>query len=142
MLTLDTLVKFAFIPLLSRVKSRTQESRPRPRTQKNPRPRPKTAFPKTDPLEAKDRNARGQGQGPRTRAQGFSKNNFFFRRPQKKKRSKKFLLVIRFGPEAWLRKQQILLQTGLQNISYSLAARKPKLYSSLTNGIQIWVSCQ
>ena len=29
--------------------------------QKNPRPR--TAFPKTDPLEAKDRNARGQGQG-------------------------------------------------------------------------------
>ena len=30
---------------------------------KNPRPRPRTAFPKTDTLEAKDRNARGQGQG-------------------------------------------------------------------------------
>ena len=38
---------------------------------KNPRPR--TAFPRTDPLEAKDRNAQGQGQGPRTQAQVFSK---------------------------------------------------------------------
>ena len=38
-------------------------------TQKNPRPR--TAFPRTEPLEAKDRNA--QGQGPRTQAQAFSK---------------------------------------------------------------------
>ena len=35
---------------------------------KNPRPRPRT-----DPLEAKDRNARGQGQGPRTQPQVFSK---------------------------------------------------------------------
>ena len=35
---------------------------------KNPRPR--TAFPRTEPLEAKDRNARGQG--PRTQAQAFS----------------------------------------------------------------------
>ena len=40
--------------------SRTQGSRPRPRTQKNPRPR--TAFSRTDTLEAKDRNARGQGK--------------------------------------------------------------------------------
>ena len=40
---------------------------------KNPRPRPRTAFPRTDPLEAKDRNARGQGQGPRTQPQVFSK---------------------------------------------------------------------
>ena len=38
---------------------------------KNPRPR--TAFPRTDPLEAKDRNARGQGQGPSTQPQVFSK---------------------------------------------------------------------
>ena len=39
----------------------TQGSKPgpRPTTQYNPRPR-------TDPLEAKDRNVRGQGQGPRT----------------------------------------------------------------------------
>ena len=48
---------------------------------KNPRPRPRTAFPRTDPLEAKDRNARGQGQGPRTQPQVFSK---------KKRSSKKF----------------------------------------------------
>ena len=40
---------------------------------KTPRPRPRTAFPRTDPLEAKDRNARGQGQGPRTQPQGFFK---------------------------------------------------------------------
>ena len=42
----------------------TQGSIPRPRSQKNPRPRPKTDFPRRDPLEAKNRNA--QGQGPRT----------------------------------------------------------------------------
>ena len=41
------------------MESRTQGSRPRPRTQKNPRPR--TAFPRTDTLEAKDRNSGGQG---------------------------------------------------------------------------------
>ena len=52
---------------ISEVESRTQGSRPRPKTQKNPKPR--TAFPRTDPLEAKDRNVRGQG--PRTRAQLF-----------------------------------------------------------------------
>ena len=46
-------------------------SRPRPRTQKNSRPRPRTAFPRTEPLEANDRNARGQG--PRTQAHVFSK---------------------------------------------------------------------
>ena len=38
--------------------SKTQGSRPRT---KNPRPRPRTALTRTDPLEAKDRNARGQG---------------------------------------------------------------------------------
>ena len=38
---------------------------------KNPRPR--TAFPRTEPLEAKDKNARSQGQGPRTQTQAFSK---------------------------------------------------------------------
>ena len=48
---------------------------------KNPRPRPRTALSRTDPLEAKDRNARGQGQESRTQAQVFSKKkglqNFF-----------------------------------------------------------------
>ena len=53
---------------------------------KNPRPRPRTAFPRTDTLEAKDRNARGQG--PRTQAQVLSKKErssqkFFKRSPQK-----------------------------------------------------------
>ena len=38
---------------------------------KNPRPRPRTAFPRTDPLEAKDRNTRGQGS--RKQPQVFSK---------------------------------------------------------------------
>ena len=56
--------------------------------QKNPRPRPRTAFPRTDTLEAKDRNARGQGQEPRTQAQVLSKKKrssqkFFKRSPQK-----------------------------------------------------------
>ena len=54
--------------------------------QKNPRSR--TAFPRTDTLEAKDRNARGQG--PRTQAQVLSKKKkvftkIFRRSPKKKK---------------------------------------------------------
>ena len=48
----------------SDVVSRTRGPRPRPRPQKNSRPWPKTALPKADPIEAKDRNARDQG--PRT----------------------------------------------------------------------------
>ena len=43
-----------------------------------------------------------------------------------------------FGSEVWPKKQQILLQTGLRNESYSLAARQPKLCCSFTKGIQIW----
>ena len=59
---------------------------------KNPRPRPRTAFPRTDPLEAKDRNARSQGQGPRTQAQVLSKKkdlhkNFLGDLQRKNKRS-------------------------------------------------------
>ena len=57
----------------SEVESRTRGSRPsaRSRTQKNPRPKPSTALPRTDLLEAMDKNA--QGQGPRTHAQVFYK---------------------------------------------------------------------
>ena len=44
--------------------SRSQGSRPR--IQKNLRPRPRRHIPATDPLEAKDRNTLGLGQGPRT----------------------------------------------------------------------------
>ena len=77
------------------VESRTQGSRPRPRTQKNPRRRPRTALPRTDPHEAKDRNARGQGQGPRTQAQVLSKKkssskNFFQAISKRKRSSQKF----------------------------------------------------
>ena len=59
---------------------------------KNPRSRP--AFPRTDTLEAKDRNARGQGQGPRTQAQVLfkkkktSSQKFFRRSPQNFNNSK------------------------------------------------------
>ena len=51
-------------------------------TKKNPRPRPRTAFPRTDTLEAKDRNARGQGQEPRTQSASAlqKKKKFFFKR--------------------------------------------------------------
>ena len=57
------------------MESRIQGSRPKAKDTKNPRPR--TAIPRTDPLEAKDRNARGQGQGSRTQVQVFSKKKIF-----------------------------------------------------------------
>ena len=70
-------VKKDFTGLLSEVESRTQGSRPRTE-KKNPRPRPRTALPRTDPLEAKDRNARGQGQGHKRKCfpkkKGLQKN--------------------------------------------------------------------
>ena len=50
------------------MESKTQGSRPT--TQKNPTPR--TAFSRTDSLETKDRNARGQDQALRKQAQVFS----------------------------------------------------------------------
>ena len=57
---------------------------------KNPMPR--TAFPKTDALEAKDRNARGHG--PRTQAQVLSKKKKVFTKILKKKRKKKVFTKI------------------------------------------------
>ena len=66
-----------------------------------PRPRPRTAFPRTDTLEAKDRNARGQGQecsrprprtkdtsgkcSPKKKKKKRSSQKFFRRSPKKKK---------------------------------------------------------
>ena len=58
--------------LLPEVESRTEGSRQR--TQKNPRPR--TAPPRTDTLEAKDRNARGQGPGTQTQVFSIKKKIF------------------------------------------------------------------
>ena len=75
----------AFVP---EVESRTQGSRPRPRTQKN--------------FEAKDRPFRGQGQGPRTHTQVFSKKKGlqkFFSGDLKKKVFKNF-----FSGNLYLRK--------------------------------------
>ena len=76
---------------IAEMELRTQGSGPRPRTQKNPRPR--TALPRTKPLEAKNRNARRQGQEPRTPAQAFSTKNFF-QAISKQKIFKKILLVL------------------------------------------------
>ena len=75
------------------VESRTQDSRPR--TQKNPRPRPRTALPRTDPLEAKDRNARGQGH----KRKCFPKKKVFqkfFQAISKKKKEKKTKVFKKF----------------------------------------------
>ena len=49
---------------------------------KKPRPRPRTAFPRTDTLEAKDRNARGQGAISKKKKKRSSQK-FFKRSPQK-----------------------------------------------------------
>ena len=52
-------------------------------TKKHPRPR--TAFPRTDPLVAKDRNARGQGQGHQRKCsqKKRSSEEIFKRSPEK-----------------------------------------------------------
>ena len=61
---------------------------------KNLRPRARTALPRKDPLEAKDRNARGQDQGLKTQAQVLSKkerlSKLFSGVLQKKRSSKIF----------------------------------------------------
>ena len=59
--------KAILMQLLSTVNqrwSRERKARSQGKEQKK-NPRPRTAFLKTDPLEAKDRNARDQGQGNR-----------------------------------------------------------------------------
>ena len=65
---------------------------------KNPTLRPRTTLSRADPFEAKDRNARGQGQGPRTQAQVLSKKKkfskiFFRRSPKQKKGSSKIFFT-------------------------------------------------
>ena len=80
---------------------------------KNPRPRPRTAFPRTEPLEAKDRNARGQGQGPRTQAQAFFKK-------KKKTSSKKFFLAISNS----LAYPEFLIEGGLNHKSHAMTSSK------------------
>ena len=63
-LTLASSLESSITPLL--IRSGVEDTRLEAKakdTKKNPRPRPRTAFPRTDTLEAKDRNARSQGQG-------------------------------------------------------------------------------
>ena len=62
-----------------------EDTRLEAKTQKNPRPR--TAFPRTEPLEAKDRNARGQGHKRKCSPKKKRSSQKFFRRSPKKKRS-------------------------------------------------------
>ena len=55
---------------------------------KNPRPR--TAFPRTHPLEAKDRNARGQGQSRKCSQKKKRSSKKFFRQSPIYRRSQNF----------------------------------------------------
>ena len=84
---------------LAEVESKTQASGQGQGHKKVPQPRPRTDLPGTDSLEAKDRNARGQG--PRTQTQVLSKKKRsipkFFRRSQKKKKSSR--KIFRQSPE-------------------------------------------
>ena len=99
---------------------------------KNPRPRPRTAFPRTDTLEAKDRNARGQGQGPRTQAQVLSKKKkrsskkFFRRSPQKNVFQKIFQPLHKI-----LTIQKIVLSSSRGQANFQgLEASRPRLRTS------------
>ena len=90
------------IPLFMHVLSSQVE----PRTlsqghKKNPRPRPRTALLRTDPLEAKDRNAQGRaGASVLRKKKGFRRSsNFFFKRSKKKKKSSRIF----FKPRTFLR---------------------------------------
>ena len=97
-------------------------------TKKNPRPRPRTAFPRTDTLEAKDRNARGQGQGPRTQAQVLSKrkkrsSQKFFKRFPQKNVFKKFFQAL----HEILTIQKILLSSSRGQANFrGLEASRPR----------------
>ena len=112
------------------MESRTQCSRSR--TPKNPRPR--TAFPRTDPLEAKDRNARGQGQEPRTQAQVLSKKRSsqkFFRRSTKNNVFQKFFQVL----HKILAIQKIVLTSSRGQVNFrELEASRPRTSKCVSRG--------
>ena len=93
--------------------------KPRGQGQNTKNPRPRTAFPRTDPLKAKDRNARGQGQGPRTQALVFSK--------EKKKVFKKL-----FSGD--LKKNKKVFKQNFQAIYKILTIQKIVLSSSRGQG--------
>ena len=106
------------------------EAKIRAQNKKNPRPmpRPRTAIPGTDTLAAKDRKARGQGQGPRTQAQVLSKKKTVFTKifqaiskKKKKRSSQKFF---KRSPE------KNVFQKNFQAINKILTIQKIVLSSS------------
>ena len=91
-----------------------------------PRPRPRTTFPKTDTLEAKDRNARGQGQGHKRKCSSKKKKRssqkFFKRSPQKNVFQKVFQALHKI-----LTVQKIVLSSSRgQAIFRGLEASRPR----------------
>ena len=89
---------------LLEVESRTQGSRPR--TQKKSEPKPVTDFPRTDLLEAKDRNAEGKGHN----AQVFSK-----KKKRSRAQSRKFFVKFQS------RKKMVMTLAHFQKIVLSSA---------------------
>ena len=110
---------------MAEVKSRTQGSRPRSKSQKNPRPR--THPPTTDPIEVKDRIARGQGHSAevfsqkKVNAQNVRKFSANFRQSQKKQK-KGLRPQIRIFSTKFLRKKFLFAS--------SLACSKTKQHCS------------
>ena len=87
-------IRFLLCNLIAEMESRTEGSRPRLRTQKKIQGQGRPS--ENSPFEAKDKNARGQGHGPRTQTQVFFKKkqkglqNFFSGDLQKNGREKSF----------------------------------------------------
>ena len=118
-------VLFSIYQLISEVESRTQGSRPRPRTQKKSEAKAKDSLPRTDALEAKDRNARGQG--PRTQAQVLSK--------KKKKKKKVFTKIFQAIPPQKKKKKKKVFTKIFQAISTK--KRFPNNFSSAPQNFNI-----
>ena len=96
-------------------------------------PRPRTALPRTDTLEAKDRNARGHGQGPNTQTQVFSKNKKkIFRKVFQAICKKKNDLEKKFQPiDSILTIQKIVLSSSRGQGNFrGLEASRPRLETS------------
>ena len=94
---------------------------------KNPRPRPRTAFTRTGPLEAKNRNAQGQRPGTQRESdlQKKRSSKIFFRRSGK---TKFFKNTFRRYPK------QVGLQNFFSGIYKILTVQKILLSSSRGQG--------
>ena len=125
----------------------------RPRTQKKSKAKAMAAFPGTDTLEAKDRNARGQGQGPRTQAQVLSKKKrssqkFFKQSPKKKKKfsqkfckrspQKKVFQKIFQALHKILTIQKIVLSSSQGQANFRGLEAKAKDFKMCPRGLHLW----